>query len=134
VRKQCWARQVGIDLGMLTTRIIVKGEDMIASEPTAVAIRDGGMQAAVFGEAAFETAAEDPEFQLKRPTARTSVRARSTSLHWRSGALSAAAAPLAAPHLGRREAPMPSPCGPRRGSRRLARLVRTGHQTSTWRA
>jgi rod shape-determining protein MreB len=62
-------KKVGIDLGTTTTRIIVKGEGMIASEPTAVAIRDGGMQAAVFGESAFETAAQDPEFQLRRPIA-----------------------------------------------------------------
>jgi rod shape-determining protein MreB and related proteins len=62
-------KKVGIDLGTTTTRIIVKGEGMIASEPTAVAIRDGGMQQAVFGDAAFETAAEDPEFQLRRPIA-----------------------------------------------------------------
>ena len=62
-------KKVGIDLGTTTTRIIVKGEGMIASEPTAVAIRDGGMQTAVFGESAFETAAEDPEFQLRRPIA-----------------------------------------------------------------
>ncbi|MHB8488279.1 MAG: rod shape-determining protein [Candidatus Dormibacteria bacterium] len=62
-------KKVGIDLGTMTTRIIVKGEGMIASEPSAVAIRDGGVQAAVFGEAAFETAAGDPEFQLRRPIA-----------------------------------------------------------------
>ena len=36
-------KKVGIDLGTTTTRIIVKGEGMIASEPTAVAIRDGGI-------------------------------------------------------------------------------------------
>jgi rod shape-determining protein MreB and related proteins len=62
-------KKVGIDLGTTTTRIIVKGEGMIATEPTAVAIRGGGIQAAVFGEAAFETAADDPEFQLRRPIA-----------------------------------------------------------------
>jgi rod shape-determining protein MreB len=62
-------KKVGIDLGTTTTRVIVKGEGMIATEPTAVAIRDGGIQAAVFGEAAFETAADDPEFQLRRPIA-----------------------------------------------------------------
>jgi rod shape-determining protein MreB and related proteins len=62
-------KKVGIDLGTTTTRIIVKGEGMIATEPTAVAIRDGGIQAAVFGEAAFETAADDREFQLRRPIA-----------------------------------------------------------------
>jgi len=62
-------KKVGIDLGTTTTRIIVRGEGMIASEPTAVAIRDSGMQQAVFGDAAFETAAEDPEFQLRRPIA-----------------------------------------------------------------
>jgi rod shape-determining protein MreB and related proteins len=62
-------KKVGIDLGTTTTRIIVKGEGMIATEPTAVAIRDGGVQTAVFGEAAFETSAADPEFQLRRPIA-----------------------------------------------------------------
>jgi rod shape-determining protein MreB len=62
-------KKVGIDLGTTTTRIIVKGEGMIATEPTAVAIRDGGMQTAVFGESAFETSAADPEFQLRRPIA-----------------------------------------------------------------
>ena len=62
-------KKVGIDLGTTMTRIIVKGEGMIATEPTAVAIRDGGMQAAVFGESAFETAASDPEFRLRRPIA-----------------------------------------------------------------
>ena len=62
-------KKVGIDLGTTTTRIIVKGEGMIATEPTAVAIRDGATQQAVFGDAAFETAAEDPEFQLRRPIA-----------------------------------------------------------------
>jgi rod shape-determining protein MreB len=62
-------KKVGIDLGTTTTRIIVKGEGMIASEPTAVAIRDGGTQAAVFGDAAFSTAADDAEFQLRRPIA-----------------------------------------------------------------
>ena len=62
-------KKVGIDLGTTTTRIIVKGEGMIASEPTAVAIRDGSSHAAVFGEVAFETAASDAEFRLHRPIA-----------------------------------------------------------------
>jgi rod shape-determining protein MreB and related proteins len=62
-------KKVGIDLGTTTTRIIVKGEGLIATEPSAVAIRDGGMQTAVFGDAAFETSAADPEFQLRRPIA-----------------------------------------------------------------
>ena len=74
-------KKVGIDLGTTTTRIIVKGEGMIASEPTAVAIRDGGMQAAVFGDAAFETAAEDPEFQLRRPIAGGEI-ADAASARW----------------------------------------------------
>jgi rod shape-determining protein MreB and related proteins len=62
-------KKVGIDLGTTTTRIIVKGEGMIATEPTAVAIRDGGVQTAVFGDSAFETSAADPEFQLRSPIA-----------------------------------------------------------------
>jgi rod shape-determining protein MreB len=74
-------KKVGIDLGTTSTRIIVKGEGMIATEPTAVAIRDGGMQAAVFGEAAFETSAEDPEFQLRRPIAGGEV-ADAVSARW----------------------------------------------------
>ena len=43
-------KKVGIDLGTMTTRIIVKGEGMIATEPTTVAIRGGGVQAAAFGD------------------------------------------------------------------------------------
>ncbi|MFZ2034674.1 MAG: rod shape-determining protein [Candidatus Dormiibacterota bacterium] len=74
-------KKVGIDLGTTTTRIIVKGEGMIASEPTAIAIRDSGMQQAVFGDAAFETAAEDPEFQLRRPIAGGEV-ADAASARW----------------------------------------------------
>ena len=60
-------KKVGIDLGTVTTRIIVKGEGMIGSEPTAVAIRGGEVQAAIFGAPAFEAAAEDSELRLRRP-------------------------------------------------------------------
>jgi rod shape-determining protein MreB len=60
-------KKVGIDLGTMTTRIIVKGEGMIATEPTTVATRGGGVQAAAFGDAAFEAAADDPELQMRRP-------------------------------------------------------------------
>jgi rod shape-determining protein MreB and related proteins len=74
-------KKVGIDLGTTTTRIVVKGEGMIATEPTAVAIRDGGIQAAVFGDAAFETAAGDPEFRLRRPVAGGEV-VDATSARW----------------------------------------------------
>jgi rod shape-determining protein MreB len=74
-------KKVGIDLGTTTTRIIVQGEGMIATEPTAVAIRDGGMQAAVFGESAFETAASDPEFRLRRPIAGGEI-ADAASARW----------------------------------------------------
>lgn len=74
-------KKVGIDLGTTTTRIIVKGEGMVASEPSAVAIRDGGTQAAIFGEAAFETAASDSEFQLHRPIAGGEI-VDATSARW----------------------------------------------------
>ena len=74
-------KKVGIDLGTTTTRIIVKGEGMIASEPTAIAIRDSGMQQAAFGDAAFETAADDPAFQLRRPIAGGAV-ADAASARW----------------------------------------------------
>jgi rod shape-determining protein MreB len=62
-------KKVGIDLGTTTTRIIVKGEGMIGSEPTAVAIRGGEVHAALFGAAALEAAADDTELHLRRPIA-----------------------------------------------------------------
>jgi rod shape-determining protein MreB len=62
-------KKVGIDLGTTTTRLIVKGEGMIGSEPTAVAIRGGEVHAATFGAAALEAAGEDPDLQLRRPIA-----------------------------------------------------------------
>ena len=62
-------KKVGIDLGTTTTRIIVKGEGMVGTEPTAVAIRGGEVQAALFGTAALEAAAEDSELRLHRPLA-----------------------------------------------------------------
>ena len=75
-------KKVGIDLGTATTRIIVKCEGMIATEPTAVAIRDGGTQAAIFGEAALETAAGDPEFHLRRPVAGGEIVDPTASARW----------------------------------------------------
>jgi rod shape-determining protein MreB len=66
-------KKVGIDLGTTTTRIIVKGEGMIGGEPTAVAIRGGEMHAAVFGAAALQAAADDPELHLRRPIAGGSI-------------------------------------------------------------
>jgi rod shape-determining protein MreB len=62
-------KKVGIDLGTTTTRIIVKGEGMVGTEPTAVAIRGGEVQAALFGTAALEAAADDSELRLHRPLA-----------------------------------------------------------------
>jgi rod shape-determining protein MreB len=62
-------KKVGIDLGTTTTRIIVKGEGMVGTEPTAVAIRGGEVQAAVFGTAALEAAADDSDLRLHRPLA-----------------------------------------------------------------
>jgi rod shape-determining protein MreB len=66
---QVLGKKVGIDLGTATTRIIVKGEGMVGIEPTAVAIRGGEVQAALFGGAALEAAAEDRELRLHRPLA-----------------------------------------------------------------
>jgi rod shape-determining protein MreB len=62
-------KKVGIDLGTATTRIIVKGEGMVGTEPTAVAIRGGEVQAALFGVAALEGTADDRELRLHRPLA-----------------------------------------------------------------
>ena len=62
-------KKVGIDLGTTTMRIVVKGEGMISSEPTAVAVRDDDFQAALFGTAALEAASADRELRLSHPVA-----------------------------------------------------------------
>lgn len=60
-------RKVGIDLGTATVRIVVKGEGMIGSEPSVVAIRHGDFQASLFGLAALEAAAGDLELDVHHP-------------------------------------------------------------------
>jgi rod shape-determining protein MreB len=62
-------KKVGIDVGTSQTRLFVKGEGLIASEPTVVAIRHGEVQASLFGASAISAAADDPELHLYRPVA-----------------------------------------------------------------
>jgi rod shape-determining protein MreB and related proteins len=60
-------KKVGIDLGTSSTRILVKGEGLIASDPTVVAIRHGDVQATLFGVAAISAAQDDSNLRLHRP-------------------------------------------------------------------
>jgi rod shape-determining protein MreB and related proteins len=62
-------KKVGIDLGTSSTRILVKGEGIIATEPTVVAIRSGDVQASLFGVAAVSAAHGDSGLHLHRPLA-----------------------------------------------------------------
>ena len=61
-------KKVGIDLGTSTTRLVAKGEGIIASEPTVVSAHQrGDAHAGLFGAAALESAAADPDLHLSHP-------------------------------------------------------------------
>jgi len=62
-------KKVGIDLGTSCTRVIAKGEGLVASEPTVVAVhgRDGAV--GVLGGSALEDAGGNAELRLLRPVA-----------------------------------------------------------------
>jgi rod shape-determining protein MreB and related proteins len=62
-------KKVGIDLGTSSTRVLVKGEGIIATEPTVVAIRQGDVQASLFGTAAVSAAHGDSGLRLHHPMA-----------------------------------------------------------------
>ena len=60
-------KKVGIDLGTSTVRLVVKGEGVIAGEPTVVALGTGGEWSSAMGVAALEAVAAAPEQRLYRP-------------------------------------------------------------------
>jgi len=61
-------KKVGIDLGTSTTRLVAKGEGIIASEPTVVSAHQrGDAHTGLFGAAALESAAADPDLHLSHP-------------------------------------------------------------------
>lgn len=60
-------KKVGIDLGTSTVRLVVKGEGVVAGEPTVVALGTGGEWASSVGIAALEAVAGAPEQRLYRP-------------------------------------------------------------------
>ncbi|MGH7686985.1 MAG: rod shape-determining protein [Candidatus Dormibacteria bacterium] len=60
-------KKLGIDLGTATVRLVVKGEGLVAGEPSVVAMGADGDWSGVFGTAALEAAALAPQQRLYRP-------------------------------------------------------------------
>jgi len=60
-------KKVGIDLGTSTVRLVVKGEGVIAGEPSVVALGAGGDWSSVIGAAALDAASASPRQRLYRP-------------------------------------------------------------------
>ena len=60
-------KKVGIDLGTSTVRLVVKGEGIIAGEPSVVALGTGGDWSSVIGAAALDAAAASTRQRLYRP-------------------------------------------------------------------
>ena len=60
-------KKVGIDLGTSTVRLVIKGEGVIAGEPTVVALGTGGEWSSAVGVAALDAVAESPGQRLYRP-------------------------------------------------------------------
>ena len=60
-------KKVGIDLGTSTVRLVVKGDGVIAGEPSVVALGAGGDWSSVVGVAALDAAAARPQQRLYRP-------------------------------------------------------------------
>jgi rod shape-determining protein MreB len=60
-------KKLGIDLGTATVRLVVKGEGLVAGEPSVVALGADGDWSGVFGTAALEAAATAPRQRLYRP-------------------------------------------------------------------
>lgn len=59
-------KKVGIDLGTASFRMMVKGEGVLVSEPSAVAVRDGDVGASLIGAAALAVS-RDETFRVYRP-------------------------------------------------------------------
>jgi len=62
-------KKVAADLGTQTVRLLVKGENAIASEPTVVTREETEQGIGLFGVAALTAQADDPSLQLGRPIA-----------------------------------------------------------------
>lgn len=60
-------KKVGIDLGSASLRMMVKGEGVLTSEPSVIAVRRGDVTASVIGSSALEAAQHDEELRLYRP-------------------------------------------------------------------
>lgn len=60
-------KKLGIDLGTATVRLVVKGEGMVAGEPSVVALGADGDWSGLFGTAALEAASISPRQRLYRP-------------------------------------------------------------------
>lgn len=60
-------KKLGIDLGTATVRLVVKGEGVVAGEPSVVALGAGGDWSSLFGVAALQAAAAAPRLRLYRP-------------------------------------------------------------------
>jgi rod shape-determining protein MreB and related proteins len=60
-------KKVGIDLGTASLRMMVKGEGVLTSEPSVIAVHHGDVNASVIGTAALDSARQDEELRLYRP-------------------------------------------------------------------
>jgi rod shape-determining protein MreB len=60
-------KKIGIDLGTASVRLVVKGEGILVTEPSVVAIRHGDVLASLMGAAALDAASDDADLRLHRP-------------------------------------------------------------------
>jgi rod shape-determining protein MreB len=60
-------KKLGIDLGTASVRLVVKGEGVVAGEPSVVALGAGGDWSSLVGTAALQAAAAAPRQRLYRP-------------------------------------------------------------------
>src|SRR3984893_18767103 len=60
-------KKVGIDLGTASLRMMVRGEGVLTSEPSVIAVHHGDVNASVIGSAALDAARQDEELRLYRP-------------------------------------------------------------------
>ena len=60
-------KKLGIDLGTATVRLVVKGEGLVAGEPSVVGMGSEGDWSSLYGTAALEAAAVAPRQRLYRP-------------------------------------------------------------------
>jgi len=60
-------KKVGIDLGTSCTRVVARGEGIVASEPTVVAVNDRDTLGGTHGSLALEDSTRKAELRLMRP-------------------------------------------------------------------